>query len=491
MQQPLKEFQQLVQFAEQHFDGLQRMGELNTDLHEKDERAHFTLFYRLYLFKRLLESVKGFDLLLKIVDLIPSEKSQYEQLCILNELCKHLHQLNEREIQEVHKQMMEISKYEPGTESEVLPELIKIQGSFHFFSSLQRILMWPIEDVLRLCQIFPSFNYIQLLLLTRFKELPPADLWDITGLVFPASQIVPQELIPSPASLRHQQNTQNSAQNPTQAGPTLFISGQPPDRCIYKRNVKPAPVVIIEGHNNQNDGSLFLVPVLIRCDNMEEVTKLMTGNEPTKVMATKTIAFKKLKITQTSHQLNETLFCLKFELRKYFGPLDSTNYQVLHSCTTNPFAVCSHSTQLKTRPKALPVITEMIPPQGSPAGGTKVAILGNNFEESPTARVRFDEVEIRPTFHGPKTLIVQTPKHVSGTVKVQICNESNQWSTSVGIFTFIMEENETGTAYKSTPQNFVPIPLRDSIGPLDEGFILGDNELLNNYDYYPDRKSVV
>lgn len=74
-----------------------------------------------------------------------------------------------------------ISKYEPGTEAEVLPELIRLPGSFHFFSSLQLILMWPIEEILLLCQIFPSFSYIQLLLFTRFKDLSPHDLWDIVG----------------------------------------------------------------------------------------------------------------------------------------------------------------------------------------------------------------------------------------------------------------------------------------------------------------------
>lgn len=121
LKQPLKEFQQLVQFAEQHFDGLQATVDIfwifhnslsqgdftQSDVHDKDERAHFALFYRLFLFKRLLESVK-FELLLKIVELIPSEKSQYEQLCILNELRMNLNQIPEREMKEVQKQISEV-----------------------------------------------------------------------------------------------------------------------------------------------------------------------------------------------------------------------------------------------------------------------------------------------------------------------------------------------------------------------------------------------
>lgn len=450
LQRPLPEFCKLVEFAEQYFDGLQGVPQ-NRGPFEKDERAHFALFYRLYSFKKLLEAVQKFDLLLKIIELIPTEKSQYEQLCILDELRVNLNQLNEHEIRAVHTQMIEISKYEPGTESEQLPDLIRINGSFHFFASLQLMLMWSIQDILTIWLKFPSFNHLQLLLLTKLKELSTSDLWDIIGLVFPASQIMPieEEIMPPSGEATQPQRTAPRPDAPrprNPQGPTISISEQPPDRCIYKRNVKPAPTVAIEGHNNVNDGTLYLVPLLMRCDNMEEVSKLMSGNDPVKVMATKTLSFRKLKITQTSHQLNETLFSLRFELRKYHG----SHYEVLDTCTTNPFAVCSHSTQLKTRPKALPIIMEVIPQTGDPMGGTKVAILGSNFEESPTARVKFDEIEIRPTFHGPKTLIVLTPKHLPGTVTVKICNEPNQWSSSVGIFTY---GSEGGVTYDSSFDN--------------------------------------
>jgi len=220
-------------------------------------------------------------------------------------------------------------------------------------------------------------------------------------------------------------------------GPIIVISDQPPQRCIYKRNVKPAPILTIEGHDHLNDGTLFVAPVLIRCDTMEEQSKLIAGNAPVKVMATRSIPFKKLKILQTSHQLDETLFSLRFELRKY----SNDTFEVLHSCTTNPFYVCSHSSQLNGRAsKILPCVTDVIPYGGPPAGGTRVAILGSNFEDSPTARVKFDEIEVMATFHGTKTLIVNAPKHLPGTVQVRVCNVPNQWSSTAGVYTYQLEK---------------------------------------------------
>jgi hypothetical protein len=44
-----------------------------------------------------------------------------------------------------------------------------------------------------------------------------------------------------------------------------------------------------------------------------------------------------------------------------------------------------------------------------------VAVLGTNFVDSPSARVRFDNIDVMPVFHGPRTLICTTPPHHSGT----------------------------------------------------------------------------
>jgi hypothetical protein len=93
----------------------------------------------------------------------------------------------------------------------------------------------------------------------------------------------------------------------------------------------------------------------------------------------------------------------------------------------------------------LPIVTEVIPVSGPPSGFTRVAVLGSNFADSPTTRVRFDEIEVMPIFHGPKTLICHTPKHPPGTVMVRVCNDAKRWSDTAGTFTYdenLSEENE-------------------------------------------------
>jgi hypothetical protein len=94
---------------------------------------------------------------------------------------------------------------------------------------------------------------------------------------------------------------------------------------------------------------------------------------------------------------------------------------------------------------ALPVVTEVIPLNGPPSGSTRVAVLGSNFADSPTTRVRFDEIEVMPIFHGPKTLICHTPKHAPGTVLVRVCNDPKRWSDTAAPFTYdetLPDENE-------------------------------------------------
>jgi ankyrin repeat protein len=78
----------------------------------------------------------------------------------------------------------------------------------------------------------------------------------------------------------------------------------------------------------------------------------------------------------------------------------------------------------------------VIPLSGPPSGATRVVILGSNFIESPTTLVKFDNVEVKPYFHGPKTLICHTPKHPPGTVSVKVCNDLGRWSETEASYTY-------------------------------------------------------
>eukprot|EP01088_Endostelium_zonatum_P006170 TRINITY_DN1827_c0_g1_i1.p1 TRINITY_DN1827_c0_g1~~TRINITY_DN1827_c0_g1_i1.p1 ORF type:complete len:710 (-),score=220.03 TRINITY_DN1827_c0_g1_i1:288-2417(-) len=250
--------------------------------------------------------------------------------------------------------------------------------------------------------------------------------------------------------------------NPTYDGAqqprlTLRLIEQPPEKSVYKRNLKPNPMVqLIDSTPSSSsalskDPSLFIAPILIRCDTLEEIPKLLTGHKPVKVAPGRVVVFRRLKITATSHQQGESLFSLRFELRKYHSP---TSYSVLDTIQSNPICILSHSTQLKPCLATISAtICEVIPYKGSIKGGTRVAVLGNNFVDNPSARVRFDGVgDVMPVFHGPRTLICVTPKwkgakgaggRKGGIVSVRVSNDSKVWSQTAASFTF-EERGEEG-----------------------------------------------
>jgi ankyrin repeat protein len=239
----------------------------------------------------------------------------------------------------------------------------------------------------------------------------------------------------------------------------LEIVEQPPEKCVYKRNIKPAPTVMVVGEQGNGDANVFVAVTLTRCDTGELQTKLLTGNKPVqcvqnnvfsggpsfvcadealclcRVASGRVIPFKRLKILVTSHQMNETLFSLRFELRRYNSD-SPDDYELLQSIASNPICVLSHSTQLKPSSSISPVVLEVLPMSGPPTGFTRVAVLGANFVESPTTRVKFDNTEVIPIFHGPKTLICHTPKHAPGIVEVRVCNDAKKWSESCAHFKY-------------------------------------------------------
>jgi hypothetical protein len=283
------------------------------------------------------------------------------------------------------------------------------------------------DELLSFQENFPTLDPIQLMLLIRLVEVGTMVSYDFYNIFMGGKNNVVVQ--------NEDMNTTGVFLENFEVEPTLKLEilEQPPDKCVYKRNVKPNPSVSIVGDLTENDGSLYVAPVLVRCDTFLSEPKHLTGNDPIKVGANRNFAFKKLKILVTSRQLNETHFSVRFELRKYSPNMN--DYTVIHQVTSNPICVYSHSTQLKPTPKTKPTLTEIIPNKGSPKGQTRVAILGNNFVDSPTTRVKFDDIEVMPIFHGPRTLICHTPNHLAGKVKVQVCNEPDTWS-NCGTFVY-------------------------------------------------------
>jgi len=118
----------------------------------------------------------------------------------------------------------------------------------------------------------------------------------------------------------------------------------------------------------------------------------------------------------------------------------SKNFEIMNTVSSNSIFVVSHVSLLAVK-QTLPFVTEVVPFCAPSSGLTRVVILGNNFIESPTTRVKFDNIEVIPFFHGPKTLICHVPQHKSGSILVTVCNTPNAWSTTSARFTYL-EVNE-------------------------------------------------
>lgn len=320
----------------------------------------------------------------------------------------------------------------------------------------------------------------------------------------------------------------------------LEITDHPPERSVYKRNLKPNPMVVVhcqEGDDAVNSkynqtGLLYVAALLIRCDTFVEEPRFVVGNRPERVSSSRAVTFRKLKVTTTSHQQQETLFCIRFELRRYADgtadeaigaesdkengyytrvlqnqkialskaraskkaqakaaaaklaaganqkveALDTTGknppprdlkYDVLDAIHSNPICVLSHSTQMKpAQQQAVPQVRECFPNCGPSEGGTRLAVLGANFVDSPAARVRFradsDDktdmqsasggvedaahahspylLEVMPIFHGPGTVLCHTPPHAPGETLVTVCNASQRWSETHATYEFGVPE---------------------------------------------------
>jgi len=294
----------------------------------------------------------------------------------------------------------------------------------YLYRPLAMILNLENGEMIKFLEMFPMMEPLQLMILVRLIQVGISYCFDLYNLFAGMNKNVDNG-----SNVDMIQDNSEMEETPLK----LELLEQPPDKCVYKRNVKPNPSVTLVGDSNLIDGNLYIVPNLVRCDTFEAEPKHLSGNDPIKVGACKTFAFKKLKILVTSRQMNESHFGIRFELRKYTP--DMSEFKVIHQVTSNPICVFSHSTQLKPTPKTKPQIKELVPSKGIALQKTRIAILGNNFVDSPTTRVKFDDIEVTPVFHGPKTLLCYTPENLSGKVRVLICNDQNSWSNA-GHFSF-------------------------------------------------------
>jgi len=394
--------------------------------------VEFLILYQLFLLQSLFvnftwnQIVKMFEIS-SFEENVNIQNVEMMQLKLLQDMQQLLSQISPDNLTTIQKEILEISMNSPGNEHQQLIELVNLNNEHSYlYRPLGLILNLETTELLKFHELFPMLEPLQLMILVRLIQVGISYCFDLYNLFL--SDMNKNMENPGLVDVNIAENNE-SEETPLK----LEILEQPPDKCVYKRNVKPNPSVSLVGDSTLIDGNLYIVPTLVRCDTFASEPKHLAGNEPIKVGACKTFAFKKLKILVTSRQMNESHFGLRFELRRY-SP-DMSEFKVLHHVTSNPICVFSHSTQLKPSPKTKPSLKELIPAKAPSNKKTRIAILGNNFVDSPTTRVKFDDIEVVPVFHGPKTLLCFTPENLSGKVRIQICNDPNSWS-NVGSFHF-------------------------------------------------------
>lgn len=454
----------------------------------KEMVASFGLLVQVYQLYQLLNRLSILQLM-KIFEFVPPGP-QVQQLQLLQQLQQLLGQLLPETLASLHQ---ELASADAGREQTVLSQLLQLRKEhFHLYQPLRMLLQLDLDDLLALQDALPRLQPVQMLQLLALLQLQPFDVLelkrilhesrltsnhdslveDLGSLLPPPTSAtagptgtaaaaglpaLPQAQQPQPLGLggvglavAGAPPTPHATPAPPvphapRARPLLRIVEQPPEKSVYKRNLKPNPTLQLVEEELGMESNLYIAPVLIRCDTLEEKNKLLTGNKPVKVAPGRVVSFRRLKIMATSHQQGESLFAIRFELRRYHG----NEYEILDYVQSNPVCVLSHSTQLRPVSSMTPSVTEVIPYSGTIAGGTRVAVLGTNFVDSPSARVRFDNIDVMPVFHGPRTLICTTPPHHSGIVSVRVSNDSKLWSPTAASFTY-EERSSTSTQTSST-----------------------------------------
>lgn len=396
----------------------------------------FSALFTLFQLQHLLIDALTADQVMRFAEFIPGDALPDHQLQMLKMLQELLRSIDSGSLLQLQRDMLAYTQHDnfslfgassaASHQDDLLRQVLEIPvEKFVIISqSLRKLLNLPSDELQIMHAVIPQLQYMQLMLIVRLLQIDPFYILEFQQTLSPVV------LAPH-----------GPVEDPMEEETTLVVQcvDQPPERSVYRRNLKPNPSVTVSGdiRSLQPGETLVVVPTLVRCDTQKVMKPSdMTGTTPVVVTSNSLIKFSKLKIQTTSHQQDETMFAVRFELRKCRS---ETDYDVVSFVQTTPINVVSHSTQLSKPSTTSPVIQEVCPPAGPTSGGTRVAIIGQNFVDNPKAMVRFDTTPIKPQFFGPGTLVCTTPQHVAGVVSVSISNDSVRWSDTGTTFTFAVQ----------------------------------------------------
>lgn len=265
--------------------------------------AQLVQVYRLHLFRKLLQTATQEQLLL-IFRILDPTKQQVQRLDLLNHIQQLLSDLEQDTLLSLHEKMAAVAgessesststttttstSNSTGTleikhqEAEELHKLVALPTEwFHLYEPLRQLLQLPVDEVLNFKSFFPFLGPIEKTLLLSLVD---AGLYFMSDMI---RMLVPEK---EPTSIEYvfkflEFNLFFSFDEDTTW--KLTVLDQPPEKCVYRRNVKPAPTIFISGDQTDNDGNLYIVPSLVRCDTGEELVDMITGAEPQRCFSKK------------------------------------------------------------------------------------------------------------------------------------------------------------------------------------------------------------
>jgi len=405
-----------------------------------EQASSFGCLFRLLLLQQMIQDRLSVDQLMKVINMVPNLSADL-QFQLLNQFQIILTSIVPERLIEIWKDFNQTSAAHQG-ESLLVKELERHQDQLLLEEPFRALFTMGFEDTRHIYEVFCSLYPIQLVQLVKLLQFEPLKILEIRSYLSDEGWKGLQSFMEDEQELDQMDMIETSS-----SGLNLTIVDQPPEQTVYKRNLKPCPTVLVNGDERgalQPGESLIVVPVLLRNDTMEPVAKI-SGNNPMDATSGGSVSFKRIKILVTSNQLNNTLFILRFELRKV--SMNKQSQETIDMVQSEPMFVVSHTTLMKkpvVNPVQVATVSELIPAKGTSEGGTRVAILGNNFIDTPNARVWFDNIPVKPEFRGGKTLVCFSPRHEPGRAAVCVSNSieypSNQKNDA--FFTYETQPND-------------------------------------------------
>lgn len=419
------------------------------------ERSSFTYLYNMYLLQDVMRFRFNDHQLMLVCEMIPNSPNPEYQFQILQLQQQLLVQL-------MPDQLLHLSEVDAAQRPEQLQHLVaELDARFGLVcDGVLRLLEGGAENMLAIQAALPALLPLQLVQLLRISKIDPFDVLQLSQWLSPDAGQGSRGLH---ALLEDPMDEEMSLQ--------LRVVEQPPEKSVYKRNLKPNPRVMVVGDTSaMGDEQLVVVPKLCRCDTQEILEDKLTGHTPVVVTGGSMAVFKRLKLLCTTRQNDGSLLSIRFELRR-LGP-DQKPGELLTFVHSNPIVVVSHTTQMHEPVTQLASVIEAIPGSGPTCGGTRVAVIGHNFLQCDKARVQFGESEVSGQVYGEGTIVCMTPhRDRAERVDVRVTNDGRQWSSSAASFeyvdvggarrTFEIAARADGSACDFNEQTYWPGDIQD------------------------------